>query len=316
MSRFDPFTFVDLCYSIVDNHALEATLFIPSSLLSRPRPDKDNSNSTSKRRCPVLVHFHGGSFLMGHRRYEPWVAQRFLDLAHAHEAIMIRPDYRLLPESGVTDILEDIDHFWRWMQRDLPSIMADQHPELRILPDLSRVLCCGESSGGCLAVYSALELGSILSREEIEEGTEITIRAVISTYALLDPDVPELRIPQPRTFMEMRPPPPRQAEAVIRKYMDGCSPNLGAIRSRQEPSPKLWELFLCEVQQCYFTRLLKHTDGGTHAVNMVERMVAEAEAEQSVVPMWIIHGRDDTVGTLFAWFAFRVGSVFVVLAAN
>ncbi|PYI33454.1 alpha/beta-hydrolase [Aspergillus indologenus CBS 114.80] len=282
MSRFDPFTPVDLCYHMVDNHALEATLFIPTHLASRPR-------------CSVLVHFHGGGFLMGHRRYEPWFAQWFLDLARAHEAIIIRPDYRLLPESSVGDILQDIDQFWRWMQRDLPSIMAHKYPELGVLPDLSRVLCCGESSGGCLAVYSALELDSILPTGEKAGCPKVTIQAAISTYAPLDPDVPKLRIPRPRTFMGIRPPPPRQAETIIKKYMQTCSQHLGAIRSRQEPTPEMWEVFLCMVQQCYFTRLLKRTDGGTHGVNMVERMMAKAKEQQATVPTWIIHGRNDTL---------------------
>ncbi|RAH44629.1 KR-domain-containing protein [Aspergillus brunneoviolaceus CBS 621.78] len=185
MSRFDPFTLIDLCYRMVDNHALEATLFIPTNLLSRSRFDKNknnknkntNNNNNNRRRCPVLIQFHGGSFLMGHRRYEPWFAQWFLDLARTHEMIIIRPDYRLLPESSVTDILEDIDHFWRWMQQDLSSLMADEYTKSGLFPDLSRVLCCGESSGGCLAVYSALELGSILSTEDKSEGTKISIRA-------------------------------------------------------------------------------------------------------------------------------------------
>lgn len=309
MSRFDPFTLVDLPFRTVQNHSLDATLFIPTHFLSR-------SSSNHKQKCPVMVHFHGGGFILGHRRYEPWFAQWFLDLAQAQDAIIIRPDYRLLPEASMADILSDVDHFWRWVQRDLRRI-AEEHP-WGVLPDLSRILCCGESSGGALAVYSGLEISSILSpdgavpdREAAIGGYEdadVAIQAVISTYAPLDPDVPELRIPRPRTIMGMRPPPPRRAEVLIRNYMQSRQQQSGDIRTWQEPTPEMWELFLCMTQQCYFSRLLKgNKDGNSHnkdMFNLVKRMVAKVTTEKlkkaeggvtGIIPVWIIHGRDDTL---------------------
>lgn len=256
-----------------------------------------------------MVHFHGGGFILGHRRYEPWFAQWFLDLAQAQDAIIIRPDYRLLPESTMADILSDVDHFWRWVQRDLLRIAEEQ--SWGVLPDLSRILCCGESSGGCLAVYSGLELSSILSdravpdREAAISGyADVAIQAVISTYAPLDLDVPELRIPRPRTIMGMRPPPPRRAEVLIRSYLQSLQQS-GDIRTWQEPTPEMWELFLCMIQQCYFSRLLKEKDGSgsKEMFNMVKRMVVKTTEQlkkaeggvTGIVPVWIIHGRDDTL---------------------
>jgi acetyl esterase/lipase len=301
MSRFDPFTLLDLPYRVVKNHSLDATLFIPTHFLSR---------SNYKQKCPVMVHFHGGGFILGHRRYEPWFAQWFLDLAQAHDAIIIRPDYRLLPESSMADILSDVDHFWRWVQCDLLRI-AEEH-SWGVIPDLSRILCCGESSGGSLAVYSGLELSSILSggtghdREAAISGctdVQVVIQAVISTYAPLDLDVPELRIPRPRTIMGMRPPPPRQAEILIRKYMQKAHQS-GSIRTWQEPTPEMWKLFLCMTQQCYFSRLLRGKGGGNKDMfNMVKRMAAKVTQQHNnpegkmtgIIPVWIIHGMNDTL---------------------
>ncbi|KAH7002676.1 Alpha/Beta hydrolase protein [Ilyonectria destructans] len=299
MSRFDPFTLVDLPYRVVQNQALEATLFIPTRLVSR---------SHRRHECPVMVYFHGGGFVLGHRRYEPWFAQWLLDLALAHDAIIIRPDYRLLPESSAADILSDVDHFWRWMQRDLPSI-AEEEASWGFSPDLSRILCCGESSGGCLAMYSGLELSSILSNRAVpgqDAGAgghpRAVIQAVITTYAPLDPDVPELKIPRPRTIMGMRPPPPRTAEALIRKYMQRFQLS-GSIRVNQEPTPEMWELFLSMAQQCYFTRLLKGKEGASKIFSMVDRVAAKAAelskeagmGQNRIVPAWIIHGTEDTL---------------------
>lgn len=255
-----------------------------------------------------MVHFHGGGFILGHRRYEPWLAQWFLDLAQAQDAIIIRPDYRLLPESSMDDIFSDVDYFWRWVQRDLLRIVKEI--SWGVLPDLSRILCCGESSGGSLAVYSGLELSCILSggavpdREADADGyADVAIQAVISTYAPLTLDVPELRIPRPRTIMGMRPPPPRRAEILIRNYMQSLQQS-GDIRTGQEPTPEMWELFLCMIQQCYFSRLLKGkgANGSKDMFDMVKRMEAKvteqlnkAEGLIGIIPVWIIHGRDDTL---------------------
>ena len=62
-SIFDAFDRVDLTYKTVNDHPLEATILIPKTLQSKPSAE-----------YPVLVHWHGGGFVVGHRMYEPWFA--------------------------------------------------------------------------------------------------------------------------------------------------------------------------------------------------------------------------------------------------
>ncbi|KAL5358472.1 Alpha/Beta hydrolase protein [Aspergillus floccosus] len=288
MSRFDQFVLIDLPYRVINDHSLEATVLIPNNLYDRS-PHKE---------CPVMVRFHGGGFIVGHRNYEPWFAQWFLDVAYAHGAIIISPDYRLLPESNGADIMSDMEHFWQWIRRDLSDIAEEQH--WGVVPDLSRVLCCGESSGGCLAVYSALGLSSILSGDPMlranartGEVETITIKAMISISAPLDPNVPELKIPRPRKFMGTKAPPPRQAEALIRKYIKNMRP--GAIRTGQDPTIDMWELLLCILQQCYLPRLFKG-NGGKDMYGMLMEMLKKEEGKaDAMIPTWIIHGTEDTL---------------------
>lgn len=61
-SKFDLFDKVDLTFNYVNDHPLEATILIPQVLQSKPQAD-----------YPVLVNWHGGGFVVGHRMYEGWL---------------------------------------------------------------------------------------------------------------------------------------------------------------------------------------------------------------------------------------------------
>jgi acetyl esterase/lipase len=155
---------------------------------------------------------------------------RSLELAILQSAIVISPDYRLLPEANGADILADVEAFWTWMRDDLPSI-ADQE-SWHVSPDLNRIACVGESAGGWLAVHSSLLFSS-----------RIEIKAVISISAPLgDSGAIKYSVPGPRVIMGARPPPARQAELMIKKYIRAIKP--GAIRSVGDPA-EMWQLLLC-----------------------------------------------------------------------
>lgn len=86
------------------------------------------------------------------------------------DAIIITPDYRLMPEANGMEILEDVRDFYNWLGN--PNNLASYFPE-GISADLDHLLVTGESAGGWLALQSAL-LPS--SRERIS--------AVISHYPM------------------------------------------------------------------------------------------------------------------------------------
>lgn len=68
MGKFDGFHRVDRTYRVVNSHNIDTTIFVPETV-----PDGSN--------CPVIVHFHGGSFMFGHRLYEDWFAPWYEALA-------------------------------------------------------------------------------------------------------------------------------------------------------------------------------------------------------------------------------------------
>ncbi|KAL2817758.1 alpha/beta-hydrolase [Aspergillus cavernicola] len=289
MSRFSPFTRIDLTYRIIHGTPLEASILIPATTPSAPRHHD--------KKHPVIVRWHGGGFVVGHRMYEPWFAQWLLDLAIDHEAIIITPDYRLLPESNGSSILSDVAHFWRWMQTDLLQYI--EHHALP-QPDISNILCCGESSGGFISVYCALHLNTmLLPSPPRSSGQQVRIQAVISISAPLDATAPEYKVPRPRVFMGRSPPPPRQALAKIRAYIKGMPP--GSIRTGCEPTSEMWDLLLCIAQQAFLPRLFgmgaeanAGAEGGLRSTSTLEGLM-EIIQDRKMVPVWIVHGINDTM---------------------
>ncbi|KAI3327058.1 putative polyketide synthase [Xylariaceae sp. AK1471] len=295
MSRFAPFTRSDVPYRIINGVPLMVTILTPVSIYI--------SRRASSKKYPVMVRWHGGGFIVGHRMYEPWFAQWLLDLALDNEAIIVTPDYRLMPESNGTEILSDVTHFWRWLQKELPLYMEQQNLPR---PDIGDILCCGESSGGFISVYNAFHLDSMLQQGDEHNSSiekpvleKVTIRAVISISAPLDATGPEYKVPRPRVFMGRRPPPPRQALATIRNYIKAIPK--GNIRTGCDPTPEMWELFMCIAQQAQLPRLF--------GPSMLEGLMEALDRrEKKMAPVWIVHGSDDTMcpSVLSAGFARRL----------
>lgn len=306
MSRFAPFHRVDVTYRVVHGVPVEATILIPLGILTAHSNNNNNNNNNNNKRYPLMVRWHGGGFVVGHRAYEPWFAQWLLDLALDHDAIIVSPDYRLLPEANGRAILDDVAHFWRWLARDLEPFLAQRN---LARPDLENVLCCGESSGGFISVYCALHLRAMLRRldgttasHHTNEGANVHIRAVISIAAPLDATAPEYRVPRPRVFMGRRPPPPRLALATIRSYIQNMAPD--SIRTGCEPTSELWELLLCIVQQALLPRLFGSDGSGTGETTSALESLMDTLGDKRglngqqmtmMVPVWLVHGTEDTL---------------------
>lgn len=59
--KFAGFSRRDLVYSCINGHDLLVTVMTPEVLQERPLSQ-----------YPVLIHWHGGGFITGHRAYAPW----------------------------------------------------------------------------------------------------------------------------------------------------------------------------------------------------------------------------------------------------
>ena len=47
----------------------------------------------------------------------------FVVFAHVHSAIFVSPDHRSVLEAQMSEILEDVDDFWRWLKSDLSEVV-------------------------------------------------------------------------------------------------------------------------------------------------------------------------------------------------
>jgi acetyl esterase/lipase len=102
--------------------------------------------------------------------FPDWFPIYLLDLAVQENAIVVSPNYRLLPESTASEMVTDMNAFWAWVRteefkKNLPA---------EVVPDHEHTLVHGDSAGGHLAALTALT-----------QPTEY-VRAVIAAYPQVD----------------------------------------------------------------------------------------------------------------------------------
>lgn len=93
-----------------------------------------------------------------------------LQLIQRHSAVLVSPNYRLIPESMVQESIDDADNALRWGRRELVEVMLD---EAGIRVDVSRIMTAGDSAGGYLSLHVGLSHPG-------------EIRAVTAAYPLVD----------------------------------------------------------------------------------------------------------------------------------
>ena len=191
-----------------------------------------------------------------------------LDLALLRGAIIVSADYRLIPEATGMDVLSDVSDLWTWVNGELQSLLSSRTaaaapPQI----DFAHILVVGDSSGGWLAMQSALTqpAGSI--------------KAVIGLYPQLDVRDPffNTRFEKPLFGMPMLP-----AE-IVDSRVKAMAP--GAVVTSAYLPSRL-DLTCSLVQNGRFLEFL----GESRELCPVE-MVASAEHMPAVL---ILHGRDDS----------------------
>ena len=120
-------------YKTVYDHEIKAAILIPRGLKAEL--------------YPVIFNIHGGFLMTAHSLFAPFFASWGLDLAQDNSAIVVSPDYRLLPTpTGIADHLEDLEDFWQWSRSKLPGVLERRNAPGDSL-DFSRLLIIGVSKG-------------------------------------------------------------------------------------------------------------------------------------------------------------------------
>jgi len=156
--KFARFKVLGTTYKTIDNHNINTYTLVPKTSPSSP--------------SPVVVKFHGGFLVTGTAIFADWFPQWLLDYVTQHNAVVVLPNYRLLPEATGMDVMEDLEDFWTWLKQDFHTYLNKEVPGTEV--DLGKVLVTGESAGGYLSIQSALgSSGGV-------------VKASIATYPVLD----------------------------------------------------------------------------------------------------------------------------------
>lgn len=144
MDKFKDFDIISTPYKTVGEHEIQVNVLIPRKLAERPEAD-----------CPVILRFHGGGFVTGDSLFPDWFPTWQVELALAHNAIVVTPNYRFLPESTGGDIMQDMDDFWTWFRNKFVGFVQSKFPNVK--PNLGQLMTAGESAGGYLSVQVAMD---------------------------------------------------------------------------------------------------------------------------------------------------------------
>ncbi|THY37012.1 alpha/beta-hydrolase, partial [Aureobasidium pullulans] len=252
----------DTTYTSFDGLKIGITVFVPKNV------DKGST-------LPVLVRWHGGALINGGRDYEPWFPRWIIELAALHKAIIVCPDYRLLPESPGLDILSDLHNFYTWLHTSLSSFLISSFSDSHPTSDLSNILITGESAGGYMAIQSSL-LGETKG-----------VKAVIAHYPMIDLQDAWYSIPSHKEIFNQPPPsyPPGWLDAQL-KVARAAAPVTSRI-----PKEEDLDLFVASLQQGRYTEIL----GVDASLFPLENLKKVKEEGKPLMPMWIFHGDEDSI---------------------
>jgi acetyl esterase/lipase len=79
--------------------------------------------------------------------FPAWFSKWILDYAEENNAIIVSPNYRLLPEVKGRDILQDMANFWSWLRDGGATRHLDSIGRPDISLNQSQLLLAGESAG-------------------------------------------------------------------------------------------------------------------------------------------------------------------------
>jgi acetyl esterase/lipase len=214
---------------------------------------------------------------MGDSLYMLFYPHWLTDLALAHNAIIVSPNYRLLPEATTPQIFQDVSDFWTYLHSStLTNFLSSQSPPVEV--DLSRVLLVGDSAGGLLSVSTALNYAP-------------DIRAAIATYPCIDMLGPD--------FTKRRHLPPFGRSLSESLYTNTLASTMGRKAQSSLTSEERMLFMLAAIEHGQLGGLYQR--GTEHAMPGERNMYFPMEALDSDdvrVPrggLTILHGRNDSL---------------------
>ncbi len=226
----------------------------------------------------------------GRRTDASYVPRWLYSFAHEHDAIIVSPDYRLLPEATAEELLDDLDDFWAWLSSDLPSVVRDVSAkaagaETGLEVDLGRVIVHGESAGGYCAIQ--MVLSNFKPQTQDLGSTTPRIRALIPVYPMCD----FRHRHWTEAYLKDINGAPQLPSSTIDDHL--ASINRATSRpivSSAEYTDARGMLFLAAVQQGRMHELLGPEREGRRRVHIEDRLADGAK----LPPTLLVHGTADT----------------------
>lgn len=218
--------------------------------------------STDAQKLPVLLWFHGGGLLQGHRdQLTPWMRKAVAQ----YNLAVVSADYRFAPQVGVADILEDVQDSIRFIRTKLASHLDNPN-----ILDPSRLAVSGSSAGGYLALLAGLYI-------------DPKPNVILPIYPITDPLGEFFRDPQPPAMgralvssdavAEFMDP---SAEPVANNAGDSPRQNMYLRMQADASLAKLWKVPVEDKQAAKKWRLAKNV------------------FENRLPPAYFLHGDADT----------------------
>ncbi|KAJ3532420.1 hypothetical protein NM208_g8446 [Fusarium decemcellulare] len=213
--------------------------------------------------------------ITGSSLFPAWFSKWILDFAEEHDAIIISPNYRLLPEVKGRDIMEDMANFWSWVQSGGPVRHLASVGRSNVGMNLSHTLLVGESAGGYLALQSVLS-GFTLPQ------------AIIALYPMVDMQSDHYTKPFQKPIVGVS----NYPNKAVNDFLQATS---GSSAVTEADPPTRLDSAIAVVQNGRFLELL----GQEPELFVLERiksgLLPPREAGKTLLPpLFLLHGEQDT----------------------
>lgn len=238
---------------------IQLDLYLPST------PPSDGKG------LPLLVWFHGGGLLQGNR---DTVAPHHLNGVTKHGYALISADYRLSPQVGVADVLEDVKDCLAWSATELPKQLAASgrgSNKTSSLLDTTRIAVSGSSAGGYLALLAGL-YATGPGRPKV----------VLPIYPITNPLGTFFTLPQPHPAAGGH-----VEKADLEPFLDPDAPV--QTRTGWEGDPRA-RFYFYMLQEANLARLLHIQEDG----NDTFIVAPQIRKKGAYLPTFIVHGGADT----------------------
>lgn len=260
-----------ITYKVVQGHKITVDVLIPQ--------DEHTTPALHGRGVPLVAKFHGGGLVTGASLYPGFLAPWNFQFAQRHSAIMVFPNYRLLPESDAADLLEDLADFWNWVAHDLQAFMSKTVEGCIV--NLQKVVIIGDSAGGFFAIQSGLMIDQLPS--------SIKIRGIVAPFPMVDLEDFWFTAPGHRVEEKIRGFPAIPYD-VVTDHIKTMSRNIPIIPVSEDWDLKRHDLIIAAIRHGAFTRLFV----GDKLIRDEYYPMRRVNSVTSFPPLIIMHGRQDS----------------------